>query len=485
MIHFKSIYRIIGFLLFIEAAVLLVCAAIPLLYREQDFFAFVCSTLCTACGGMVFYIAGKGAKHELTRRDGYIVVSVIWVLFTIFGSLPYIISRVVPTYSDAFFETMAGFTTTGGTVMADVESLPHGILFWRSLTQWIGGLGIIFFTVAVLPLFGVGNDVQLFAAEAVGPTRAKIHPRIGISGRWILFIYLLLTSSAAVVYWICGMNLFDAVNHALTTLASGGFSTKNASIGAYGSPLLEYAVILFMFMSGINFTLLYFLLFKGKVKDLFRDTEFKFYFLATVSVSLLLTVGIACTSHEPFFDSLRESLFHVTAIITTTGFATTNFTQWHPAFVMVLGLLMYVGSCAGSTSGSMKSIRIVLLFKLLRNEFYRILHPNAIKPVKINNKTISSSISQSIMAFTIFYVLIIFAGWLVFIVLGMSMSDAYAATVSLIGNIGVATNGLGDTISWNTLTSVAKIFGSLIMLVGRLEIFPVLLLLSKDFWNKK
>lgn len=485
MIHFKGIYKIIGFLLFIEACVLCACGIIPLFCREQDFFAFICSALGTACAGMVFYTAGKGAKHELNRRDGYIVVSVSWFLFTVFGSLPYIISGVVPTYVDAFFETMAGFTTTGGTVMKDIEVLPHGILFWRSLTQWIGGLGIIFFTVAVLPLFGVGNDVQLFAAEAVGPTRAKIHPRIGVCGRWILFIYLLLTCSAAVVYWICGMNLFDAINHALTTLASGGFSTKNASIGAYNSSVLEYAVIFFMFLSGINFTLLYFLLFKGKFKSIFCDTEFKFYIFTTVIVSLVLAVGIACSTHEPFFDSLRSALFHVTAIITTTGFSTTNFTQWHPAFVMVLGLLMYVGACAGSTSGSMKSIRIVLLFKVLRNEFYRILHPNAVKPVKINNKTISSSISQSIMAFTIFYVLIIFIGWLVFIILGMSISNAYAATVSLIGNIGVATNGLGDTVSWSTLTPLAKLFSSLVMLVGRLEIFPVLLLLSKDFWNQK
>lgn len=484
MIHYKAIYKILGVLLLAEAGVLLCCGLIPLFCRESDLFAFICSALCTACGAMVFLTFGKGAKKQLTRRDGYIVVSFSWIFFSLFGALPYVISGVFNSYIDAFFETMAGFTTTGGTIIRNVEVIPCGILFWRSLTQWIGGLGIIFFTVAVLPLFGVGGDVQLFAAEAVGPTRAKIHPRIEVSGRWILFIYLLLTGAAAVVYFACGMSFFDAVNHALTTLASGGFSTKNASIGAYNSPTLEMFVILFMFLSGVNFPLIYFLLFNGKVKQLFSDSEFKFYFMTIIVASVVIGIGVSLTSGLPVFASLRTALFHVVAIVTTTGFSTTNFTLWHPAFVMILGLLMYFGACSGSTSGSMKSIRIVLLFKLLRNEFHRILHPNAIKPVKINNHSISSSISQSIMAFTVFYIIMVFVGWLVFIILGLSMSDAYAATVSLIGNIGVATNGLGDTLSWNMLSPVAKLFASAVMLVGRLEIFPILLLFSREFWNK-
>ena len=243
-------------------------------------------------------------------------------------------------------------------------------------------------------------------------------------------------------------------------------------------------VILFMFLSGVNFPLIYFLLFNGKVKQLFSDSEVKFYFMTIIVASVVIGVGVSLTSDLPVLSSFRTALFHVVAILTTTGFSTTNFTLWHPAFVMMLGLLMYFGACSGSTSGSMKSIRIVLLFKLLRNEFHRILHPNAIKPVKINNRSISSSISQSIMAFTVFYIIVVFTGWLVFIILGMSMSDAYAATVSLIGNIGVATNGLGDTLSWNMLSPMAKLFASAVMLIGRLEIFPILLLFSRGFWNK-
>ena len=266
-----------GVLLLIESGILLFCALIPLFYGENDLFGFVMGSLASACIGMTALLIGKSTKNKegaMTRRDGYIVVAVSWILFSIFGSLPYYISGYIPSYTDAFFETMSGFTTTGATIIKDVEIIPHGLLFWRSLTQWIGGLGIVFFTVAVLPVFGVG-EVQLFAAEAIGPTHNKLHPRISISGRWIITVYLLITVLCAISLRFCGMGVFDSINHALTTAATGGFSTKNASIAYFNSHSVEYVITFFMFLSGINYGLLFFVIFHGKLRKLAEDTQFK------------------------------------------------------------------------------------------------------------------------------------------------------------------------------------------------------------------
>jgi trk system potassium uptake protein TrkH len=487
LIHFKIIHRILGVLLLIESGILLLCSFFSIFYGEDDLFGFVMASLITACCGMTLMIIGKSARHKesgMTRRDGYIVVAVSWVLFSIFGSLPYFVSDYIPHFTDAYFETMSGFTTTGATIIDDIEAMPHGLLFWRSLTQWIGGLGIVFFTVAVLPIFGVG-EVQLFAAEAIGPKRHKLHPRISVSGRWIITVYVLITILCAVCLRLCGMGVFDSVNHALCTAATGGFSTKNASIAFYNSHSIEYVITFFMFLSGINYGLLFFVAFKGKIRRLIEDTEFKWYLTIILVFTFIVAVSLYISTPYDGAASIRNALFHVTAIITTTGFTTTDYTLWPPFVWMLLGLGFYFGACAGSTSGGMKSIRIAVLFKSMRNEFNRILHPNAVLPVRISGKVIPQATKQSVLTFSVFFFALVFVGWFFYLAIGIDIAEAYGISLSCLSNIGLTIGDHGCNIPWSDMPVIGKWFSTFLMLVGRLEVFSVLLIITPSFWKHR
>ena len=487
MIHLKIVHRILGVLLLIESGILLLCAFFPIFYGEKDLFGFIMASLITACCGMTLMMIGKSARHKesgMTRRDGYIVVAVSWVLFSIFGSMPYYVSGYIPNFTDAYFETISGFTTTGATIIDDIETMPHGLLFWRSLTQWIGGLGIVFFTVAVLPIFGVG-EVQLFAAEAIGPKRGKLHPRISVSGRWIITVYVLITVLCAVCLRLCGMGVFDSVNHALCTAATGGFSTKNASIAYYNSHSIEYVITFFMFLSGINYGLLFFVAFKGKVQRLFEDTEFKWYLGITLIFTFIVAISLYISTPYDAAASIRNGLFHVTAIITTTGFTATDYTQWPPFIWMLLGLGMYFGACGGSTSGGMKSIRIAILFKSMRNEFHRILHPNAILPVRVTGKVIPPAARQSVLTFSVFFFALVFIGWFFYLAIGIDIAEAYGISLSCLSNIGLTIGDHGCNIPWSDMPVIGKWFSTFLMLVGRLEVFSVLLILTPSFWKHR
>ena len=484
MINKKIILRILGFLLYIEALLLALCSGFGFYFGEDDRMAFIISAALSVLAGVAFSYFGRNSEKRFGRRDGYIVVTLSWIVFSLFGMLPYRLSGYIPSVTDAFFETMSGFTTTGASILDNIEELPHGLLFWRSMTQWIGGLGIVFFTIAVLPVFGAGG-VQLFAAEATGPKHDKVHPRIEVTAKWIWSIYLGLTVAETLLLHVEGMDWFDSVCHSLTTTATGGYSTRQASIAAYHSPLIEYTIIFFMFVSGINFTLLFLTLFKGRVKKLFGDTEFRWYVCIALSFTLIITLVLTILRGGHFEESFREALFQVVSIQTTTGFATADYMLWPPFLWFLITLLMYVGACAGSTSGAMKCVRIAMLFKVARNEFLRIIHPNAVIPLRISGSVIRSRVKITLLAFFLLYIFTIFFGWGVFLMMGIGFEDSYGLVVSSVSNIGPALGNYGPAYSWASLPDAAKWFSTFLMLVGRLELFSVLLLLTPRFWKKR
>lgn len=483
MINSKMICKIMGSLFFIEAGFLILCALLAIYYKETDLTAFLSSAAITAGAGIVFSIFGKNAERKISRRDGYVVVSLAWIFFSLFGMLPFYLSGYIPSITDAFFETMSGFTTTGASILDNIESLPHGLLFWRSMTQWIGGLGIVFFTIAVLPIFGVGG-VQLFAAEATGPTHDKVHPRIGVTAKWIWSIYLGLTIAEVFLLLLGGMDVFDSVCHSLTTTATGGYSTKQNSIAAFHSPYIEYVITLFMFLSGINFTLLFLFFLKGKFKRLIENTEFHWYLGTVGCFTLFITVTLVLTSPMGIEESFRKAIFQVVSLQTTTGFISADYMTWVPVLWTLMCIIMLFGACAGSTSGGIKCIRIAIMSRVSRNEFKRIIHPNAVLPVRINRQVISSTTKSAILAFTFLYIAIVFIGWLLLMILGVGFEEAYSVVISSLGNVGPGIGKCGPSYSWSGLPDMAKWISALLMLIGRLELFTVLLLFTPGFWKK-
>lgn len=396
--------------------------------------------------------------------------------------LPFYIGGYIPDIADAFFETMSGFSSTGATILDDIESLPHGILFWRSMTQWIGGLGIIMFTIAVLPIFGV-SGLQVFAAEASGPTHDKVHPRIGITAKWIWSIYTGITTLLVCLLMLGGMDWFDSICHAFATTGTGGFSTKQASVAYYNSPYIEYVISIFMFISGINFTLV--LLFVNrKFKKFISNAELKFYFSSVVFFTAVIAIALYYTSPMGMEESFRKSLFQVISLHTSTGFATDDYMQWSPVLWGLLTIIMLMGACAGSTTGGLKCIRMVILTKVSRNEFKHILHPNAILPVRINKQVISSSIVSTVLAFCFIYITIIVISTLLMMTMGVGAEESIGCVISSIGNMGPGLGETGPAYSWNALPDAAKWLLSLLMLLGRLELFTVLLLFTPDFWKR-
>lgn len=484
MFHPKIISRILGLLLFIEAAFLLTSLAVAFYYHETIIDTYLYTLAAMVGTGAVLAYIGRGKERNISRKDGYIVVTFCWILFSLFGAIPYYLSGSLPSVTDAFFETMSGFSTTGASVVSDVEALPHSLLFWRAMTHWVGGLGIVFFTVAVFPVFGLG-DINLFAAESVGPMRAKLHPRISVAARWILTIYIGLTIIATVSFYLAGMGKFDALCHAMSTVSTGGFSTKQASIATYNSPLIEYVVTLFMFLGGVNLSLLYLFFFKARFGDLLRDSEFRVYAGSVLLITVLITVGLFFTTPMGVEESFRTSLFQVVSIQTTTGFATSNYVLWQPILWLMISAVMFLGACSGSTSGAMKCVRISILGRVMFNEFKRILHPNAVIPVRMSGKIVPSSVQSAILAYTVIYVATVVVGVFVNMTFGLDFLDAYGLSVTSVGNVGPAFGHYGPMDSFSTLPALVKWFCSFQMLVGRLEFFAVLLLLMPAFWRRQ
>jgi trk system potassium uptake protein TrkH len=484
MLNLRLISKIFGSLLLIEAWLMFLCLIIAICHGGNDIIAFSASIVLTIAGGVVFKLMGRNADNLMTRRDSYLVVTVTWVLFSLFGMLPFMFCPISHlSLTDAFFESMSGFTTTGATIINDVEVLPKGLLFWRSLTQWIGGLGIVFFTIAILPSM-VKGSVKVFAAEATGPIRSKLHPRLSTGAKWIWVVYIVLTLACMLSYMACGMNLFDAANYAMTSTATGGFATTNGSLASFHSPAEEYVCTFFCFLAGINFMLLYLCVARFKIKALLKNAEFKFYISMILIATAYIMMELMFRNHYDIERAFRVSIFQVVSFFTSTGLFSDDAAKWPHVTWVVLAVLMFIGGMSGSTSGGIKSIRGVMLLKIVRNEFRQILHPNAILPIKINGTNVTQSKRVTLLAFLTLYLILAVLCAFVMIMAGVDHTNSVTITLSCLGNVGPTLGmEIGPTMSWAQLPELVKWFCAFLMLVGRLELFSVLVLFTPAFWK--
>ena len=474
---------------------MLLAAVVSGIYKDGATLSITLASISTMFAGVFAMYYTRGHRKEVKQKEGYIIVTFGWIVMSISGMLPYIFSGAIPDITNAFFETISGYTTTGASIMDDIESMPEGILFWRSLTHWIGGMGIIVLAIAILPLLGIGG-MQLFAAEAPGPSADKLHPRITDTAKRLWLIYVGYTVAETILLKLAGMSFFDAINHALATLSTGGFSTKNASLAHWNDqPLIQYIIILFMFLAGTNFVMSYFA-FKGKVQKVLKDEELKFYFLfiltATITAGLVIYFRANITELTPGYpmvlgkaeSSFRHALFQVVAVVTTTGFVSADFTAWTPFLTIFFFGLFFLGGSAGSTAGGIKVMRHLLIIKNGLLEFKRTLHSNAIIPVRYNNKTVKEHIVYNIIGFFVLYMLLFIIGALVLGFLGLDFESAIGGAASSLGNVGPALGSLNPVSNFNGLPDLAKWWCGFLMLAGRLELFTVLILLTPYFWKR-
>ncbi|MFD0799246.1 TrkH family potassium uptake protein [Maribacter chungangensis] len=491
----RIIFHIMGLLLLCNGGFMLIAAVVSAIYKDGAALSISLASISTMFAGVFAMYYTRGHRKEVKKKEGYIIVTFGWIVMSISGMLPYIFSDAIPDLTNAFFETISGYTTTGASIIDDIETMPEGILFWRSLTHWIGGMGIIVLAIAILPLLGIGG-MQLFAAEAPGPSADKLHPRITDTAKRLWLIYVGYTAAETLLLKLAGMSFFDAVNHALATLSTGGFSTKNASIAHWNDqPLIQYIIIVFMFLAGTNFVLSYFA-FKGKVQKVIKDEEFKFYLLfmlsATVVTGMVIYFRANISELTPGYpmvlgqaeSAFRHALFQVIAVVTTTGFVSADFTQWTPFLTIFFFGLFFVGGSAGSTSGGIKVMRHLLIIKNGLLEFKRTLHTNAVIPVRYNNKTVKENIVYNIIGFFALYMLLFIIGAMVLGFLGLDFESAIGGAASSLGNVGPALGSLNPVSNWNGLPDLAKWWCGFLMLAGRLELFTVLILLTPYFWKR-
>lgn len=475
---------------------MLVPTIVSLCYHDPDLGAFAVATAITFLSGLIGLAVGRRAPRHVGEREGYFIVATVWVVYSLFGMLPYWFSGAMTTVTDCWFETMSGFTTTGATVIPDVEAMTHGVLLWRSLSQWIGGMGIIVLSVAVLPMFGLGG-MQLYAAEVTGVSYEKLSPRIADTAKHMWATYILLTVIEFGLLWAFGMTSFDAVCHSLSTISTGGFSTRNMSVMNDGAAI-QYTIAIFMFLSGINFTQLIFLL-RGKPSRLFHDEETQWYSGAVLLCTLALGIGLFLhyTLHEPLIDmtgakewfsmgerAFRKSFFMVTSAMTSSGFAASDYMTWPKLFWVMVFFMMFTGAASGSTSGGIKWVRIGIFAKSAMAELKRRIHPNAVIPVRFNGHAVTEQTTSNVMAFMFFYILIIVLTVLIFCATGVPFDEAIGTAVSGIGNVGVSIGNFGPSGTYAEFPVLAKWTMTFVMLIGRLEIFTVLLLFTKALWHK-
>jgi len=478
--NYRIIFKVLGYLLLIIAAGMLPPFAIASFLGEYDAIPFLISIVATTVTGFAFSRIPL-PKNKIKTKDGLAIVTLGWIFASLFGALPFYISGAIPSYVDAFFETVSGFTTTGATIIDDIEVLPHGILFWRSFAHWIGGMGILVVAVAVLPMMGSGG-FHVFKAESPGPIADKIAPRIKDTAKILYTAYILISLAEFILLMFGGMTAYESAVHTFGTLGTGGFSTRNASIGAFNSSYITIVISIFMIMSGMNFSL-YYDMYKGKWRDVFKNSELRLYLGIIAAAVLAITINVNASVYGNWFESFKHSLFQVSSLMTTTGYTTFDYEQWSTFSQGILFLLMFVGGSAGSTGGSIKVIRILALIKLIRREVTKILHPRAVVSVKFGDQSVSEDTLLNIAGFFMLYMLIFIFGSIIISLEGIGFMGATSAVAATLGNIGPGFGFVGPTHTYSQFSDASKLLLSFFMLLGRLELFTVIALLSPKFWR--
>lgn len=480
--NFRTVFSLIGIFMVFLGLLMLIPWGVSLYYGEPDSPAFLLSMGITSFLGTIIWLLSKSKAGEFRRKECFATVALGWFIAACVAALPFILAGTFESPIDAFFESMSGLTTTGATVLESIEAQPHGILLWRSFLCWLGGMGIIVLFITVLPNVGV-RGTRLFNAEVPGPTPGKLEPRIKQTARILWRIYLALSLLAFVLLLLAGMGLFDAVTHALTTVGTGGYSTKQASIEYWSSPFIQMIIVLFMFLAGINFSL-YFQLLRGRVTNLFRDEEFRFYVAIICIAVLIVTLDLFLHTTKNPANSFRDSLFQIVSILTTTGFTITNYELWPPLSKAVLFVLMFIGGCAGSTSGGMKIGRVLVFVRHAFKEVSAALDPNVVKVSKLNGTPIKPPVLSGIMGFIAFYILVFIVATLIMAGLGLDLVSASGAVVACLGNIGPGFGLVGPASTFAPIPGIGKVVLSLCMMLGRLELFTILVLFTPEFWRK-
>ena len=475
------IIHILGFLLMFLSAAMLLPIPFSLYYGEGDYIFFIISALITFVVGFTAFKFTR-LDRDVRAREGFAIVTLGWISFSLLGCLPFLLSGYIPSLTDAFFETMSGFTTTGATILENIETLPHGLLFWRSFTHWLGGMGIIVLSLAILPFLGVGG-MQLFRAEVPGPAPDKLTPRVTQTAKILWGVYILISALETILLMLGEMNLFEALCHTFGTMATGGFSIKNASIGHYNSAYIEYVIIFFMLIAGTNFSLHYRFM-KREFKSYIKNNEFRLFLSLVGCATLLIGIHTFLHHYSNAGTAFRKTLFQVTSILTTTGYTTADFEQWAFSSQFILFLLMFIGGCAGSTGGGMKIIRLYVLVKFVLAEIKRLMHPKAVIPVRIGNTVISRDIVRNILGFLALMTGLFIGGVIVMTILGLDLVSAFTAVAATLNNIGPGLGSVGPTDNYAHIPLLGKWVLTFFMLAGRLEIYTVLILLAPSFWKK-
>lgn len=474
------VLRTLGLVLLCEATAMLPSLGIALYLREDAYPAFAISIFVTGLTGAALTRV-RLTSSDVGYREGFVIATAGWFCLTLFGALPFMISGAIPGFVDSFFETMSGFTTTGATILTNIEVLPKSILFWRSLTQWLGGIGIIVLTLALIPSLKIAG-MKLFRAEVPGPAKSKALPRVTQTARELYKLYIILTVIQIIVLKLLGLSWFDSTIHTFSSVATGGFSSYNASIGAFANPAVQYTIIFFMLVCGMNFALLIHAA-RGNMRPFWRDVELRVYLLVVLFTCLVIMLNLVATSGYKIEEAFRLSAFQSVSILTTTGYVTDNYTHWPFLSQAVILLLMFIGGCAGSTSGGIKVVRHMILFKTASRQFFRLIHPNAVIPVRLGRDVISEELVESVQAFFFIYFALLLGCTLIIASMGMEIFDALAAVIASLGNVGPGFGAVGPASNYAAIPDPGKILLSLCMLVGRLEIYTVLVVLSVRFWR--